>query len=40
MPRRDCKIVVLIGGLMGRHKEELERSDLEKQFDELGRDGW
>ena len=40
MERWDYKTVVLTGGFMGRHKEELKRTDLEAQFDELGRDGW
>jgi hypothetical protein len=40
MPRWDYKTVVLTGGFMGRHKEELKGVDLEKQFDELGADGW
>ena len=40
MPRWDYKTVVLTGGFMGRHKEELNRAALEKQFDELGADGW
>jgi hypothetical protein len=25
---------------MGRHKEELKRTDLEMQFDALGQEGW
>jgi hypothetical protein len=40
MPKWDYTTVVLTGGFMGRHKEELKRSDLEKQFDALGREGW
>jgi hypothetical protein len=31
---------VLTGGFMGRHKEELKRSDLERQLTDAGRDGW
>jgi len=31
---------VLKGGFMGRHKEELKRSDLHDQLTELGADGW
>ncbi len=38
--RWDYKTVVLTGGFMGRHKEELRRDLLEQQFDELGADGW
>jgi hypothetical protein len=40
MAKWDYKTVVLTGGFMGRHKEELRRSDLEKQFDALGAEGW
>jgi len=40
MQRWDYKTVVLTGGFMGRHKEELKRTDLEMQFDALGQDGW
>jgi hypothetical protein len=40
MKRWDYKTVVLTGGFMGRHKEELKRADLETEFDALGRDGW
>jgi hypothetical protein len=40
MPKRDNTTVVLPGGFLGRHKEELKRSDLETQFDALGREGW
>jgi integrase len=32
----DYKTVVLTGGFMGRHKEELRRDLLEQQFDQLG----
>jgi hypothetical protein len=38
--RWDYKTVVLTGGFMGRHKEELNRTALEKQFDALGLEGW
>ena len=31
---------VLTGGFMGRHKDELKRSDLDQMLAELGRDGW
>jgi hypothetical protein len=40
MTKWDYKTVVLTGGFMGRHKEELKRQDLEKEFDALGQDGW
>ncbi len=40
MIRWDYKTVVLTGGFMGRHKDELRRDVLEQQFDALGRDGW
>ena len=40
MQQWDYKTVVLTGGFMGRHKEELKRADLETEFDALGRDGW
>jgi hypothetical protein len=40
MTQWDYKTVVLTGGFMGRHKEELKRADLEAQFDALGRDGF
>jgi len=36
----DYKTIVLTGGFMGRHREELKRSDLEKEFDALGQEGW
>jgi hypothetical protein len=35
MQQWDYKTVVLTGGFMGRHKEELNRPALEKQLDEL-----
>jgi hypothetical protein len=35
----DYKTVVLTGGFMGRHKDELRRDVLEQQFDELGGQG-
>ena len=40
MTKWDYKTVVLTGGFMGRHKEELNREALERQFDALGQDGW
>ena len=36
MDQRDYKTIVLTGGFMGRHKEELNRPALEKELDELG----
>jgi len=36
----DYKTVVLTGGFMGRHKEELDRAAFERHLDELGREGW
>jgi hypothetical protein len=36
----DYMTVVLTGGFMGRHKEELNRPALEKQLDDLGRQGF
>lgn len=38
--RWDYKTVVLTGGFMGRHKDELRRDQLEQQFDQLGGEGW
>jgi hypothetical protein len=38
--RWDYKTVVLTGGFMGRHKDELRRDVLEQQFDALGREGY
>ena len=35
----DYKTIVLTGGFMGRHKDELNRADLEKELDALGDDG-
>jgi hypothetical protein len=32
--------LVLSGGFMGRHKEELDRAAFERHLDELGREGW
>jgi hypothetical protein len=40
MSKWDYKTVVLTGGFMGRHKDELKREDLERQFDELGQQGY
>jgi hypothetical protein len=39
VPPWDYKTIVLTGGFMGRHKEELNRAEFEKKLDELGRDG-
>ena len=36
----DYRTIVLTGGFMGRHQDELRRDDLEQQFDQLGADGW
>jgi hypothetical protein len=36
----DYKTVVLTGGFMVRHKEELRRDLLEQEFDQLGAEGW
>ena len=36
----EYKTTVLTGGFMGRHKEELRRSDLDRQLAEAGREGW
>ncbi len=36
MDQWDYKTIVLTGGFMGRHKEELNRPALEKELDELG----
>jgi hypothetical protein len=36
----DYKTIVLTGGFMGRHKEELNRPALEAQLDELGKEGY
>jgi Domain of unknown function (DUF4177) len=36
----DYKTIVLTGGFMGRHKEELNRPALEKELDELGNQGF
>ena len=33
MQRWDYKTVVLTGGFLGRHKEELKRADLEREFE-------
>ena len=38
--RVEYKTVVLTGGFMGRHKEELNRGDLDKQLADLGDEGW
>lgn len=36
----DYQTAVLTGGFMGRHKEELKRSDLDRQLDEFGAQGF
>ena len=36
----DYKTVVLTGGFMGRHKDELDRAAFEKHLDELGAQGY
>lgn len=36
----EYKTLVLTGGFMGRHKEELHRSALDKQLAVLGQEGW
>lgn len=36
----DYKTVVLTGGFMGRHKEELDRRAFEKHLDQLGAEGF
>jgi hypothetical protein len=36
----DYKTIVLTGGFMGRHKEELNRPAFEKHLDELGNEGF
>ncbi len=38
--RWDYRTVVMGHGLMGWHKDEIKRGDLEKQLDSLGREGW
>lgn len=38
--RYEYKTVVPTGGFMGRHKEELKRSDLDQQLATLGAEGW
>ena len=40
MQQWDYKTIVLTGGFMGRHKDELNRADLEKQLDALGDEGF
>jgi len=39
-PQWDYKTIVLTGGFMGRHKEELNRADLEASLNQLGNDGF
>ena len=36
----DYTTLVLTGGFLGRHKEELHRGKLEDQLDQLGEDGF
>jgi hypothetical protein len=36
----DYKTVVLTGGYMGRHSDELRRARFEQQFDQLGAEGF
>jgi hypothetical protein len=36
----DYRTVVMGHGIMGWHKDEINRSDLETQLDQLGREGW
>lgn len=36
----DYKTVVLTGGFMGHHKEELDRAAFERHLDQLGSEGW
>ena len=36
----EYKTAVLTGGFLGRHKEELKRSDLDQHLAEAGREGW
>jgi hypothetical protein len=36
----DYKTIVLTGGFLGRHKEELNRPEFEKSLDALGREGF
>jgi hypothetical protein len=38
--RWDYHTVVMTGGFLGRHKEELDRAEFERHLDELGQDGW
>lgn len=40
MTRWDYKTVVLTGGFMGRHKDELDRAAFERHLDELGQQGF
>ena len=40
MQQWDYKTIVLTGGFMGRHKEELNRGDFEKNLDALGKEGF
>ncbi len=36
----DYKTIVLTGGFMGRHSDELKRDDLEQKFAALGAEGY
>lgn len=38
--RYEYKTLVLTGGFMGRHKEELNRAALDQQLTDLGQQGW
>ena len=40
MQQWDYKAIVLTGGFMGRHKEELDRAAFERHLDELGNQGF
>ena len=38
--RLEYKTLVLTGGFLGRHKEELNRPALDRQLAALGQEGW
>jgi len=38
--RLEYKTVVMTGGFLGRHKEELDRPAFDKQLAALGSEGW
>ena len=40
MTNWDYKTIVLTGGFMGRHNEELRRDDLDQQLNALGTEGY